>query len=587
LQDWLMGPDWVAKNKAQIEANAKAHSFAAGTGAMVGQIPGFFGPGGVARKLESEAANLVSEINLARKLNMFERAGALEGELAAKQAALKSLPTELAGSAEAGARFVGSEAAQKQFVEGEPEAQTWGNIPEAIAKGALTMGPLGFISKIPGLGEAANGIVAKTLQAGGHAATAAEILAHANAIYDSVVSGKPYSELEVQTKAAEDIPAFLALGGLTAGAGKVASKLRERAAEKARDEEIRAQVAQREKEGAYSEYDKQNREANMAAAVTEQPTQPRNVSLPEGGQAPGETGALVQKPSTLTYSAEMTPGSTSGLLPELAKADLPTREEFHRDMQDALSDPKTGEDLIAKALGVPVQTKQQFTAPSLYRNPAGEWERNPATQVQIPREMADAYALLHGIYTKQNAVAGYLPEYGTGKTTEENGVRFVMDRPATDEELGRIKDSLVQQMGDDRAGSVGFFNRPDGFHIVNFGGGDNVNTRNEILRAVDSAKVPVKDSVNFKSDGIYHENDWRTNPSFPNRSAAPDDPVYSQGLTLFSNPGFKPSPNAGGSVSVPVPPEPKEVVPPPSTRAAPLLHPQRNRFRRARGQSLL
>lgn len=195
-RELAMKPGDIEAEQAQLAANEKANPWSSKIGTMIGQLPAFLGGG----------------------TGLFKGAKA-----AAEAAGTKFVPTalqEAAHMAAGGARSSGSEAAAAN-VDGQDVS-----IPEAIAKGAITMGPLGFVSKIPGLADAATSYVGKTLQTLGHAAGSAEILAHSNALYNSVVNGTPYDEAEVQKTALSDAPAFALLGAAGhLAAGKPAHEL--------------------------------------------------------------------------------------------------------------------------------------------------------------------------------------------------------------------------------------------------------------------------------------------------------------------------------------------------------------------------
>jgi len=182
----IIGPEATRAEEAQLAANEQANPWSSKIGGMIGQLPAFIGGG----------------------------AGLFKGaKAAAEKAGETFVPTALqsvAEQAKGGARMLGAQEAGQEATGQKPFS--WGAIPEAIAQGAITMGPLGFVSKIPGLGEEATSLVGKTLQTAGHAAGSAEILAHSNALYNSVVKGEPYDELAVQKTAASDAPAFALIG---------------------------------------------------------------------------------------------------------------------------------------------------------------------------------------------------------------------------------------------------------------------------------------------------------------------------------------------------------------------------------------
>lgn len=173
-QTSILGEDTVKAMQAQEAANLAAHPFWAKMGTLIGQVPSMLGGGAGFAKVA------------VRKVGLLGRLG---------------------DAAAQGARMSGSEAAQ-QKVSGAPGSEDI-SIPEEIIKGALTVGPTGFLGP------------ARTLlgSIGLKAPTDAAIMATSGALYDKVVHGKPIDPTALGQQVGADIPGFMVLNALTHGIG--------------------------------------------------------------------------------------------------------------------------------------------------------------------------------------------------------------------------------------------------------------------------------------------------------------------------------------------------------------------------------
>lgn len=170
----VKGPETIAQEKAQLEANYAAHPFWAGLGTMIGKLPAFLGGGssfiGKTAKAEAKAAGTAYEATRAARV---------------------------AETAVGGARMSGAEAGARKFVEGEEGV----SIPEEITRGAVTMGPLGLVGPARGLlGQ----FVTKPVKD-------ATTMVVANALYDRVVHGKEVDPESLVKQIGTDAPAFAIL----------------------------------------------------------------------------------------------------------------------------------------------------------------------------------------------------------------------------------------------------------------------------------------------------------------------------------------------------------------------------------------
>lgn len=293
-REMAMTPEEAQREETQLSVNEQTNPWSSKIGTMIGQLPAFLGGG----------------------TGMFKAGKAL-----AKEAGEKFAPTalqEVASMAKGGARSSGAGAAG-QKVEGLPGSEGI-SIPEAIAKGAITMGPLGFVSKIPGLAEEATSLVGKTLQTAGHAAGSSEILAHSNALYNSVVNGQPYDEAAIQKTAMSDAPAFALLGA----AGHILP------------------TPELEKRAAIIHDAKADPDTSLAAQAAEdilvKKLEAAKAETPEAQEPPTEPS----EPSPATLTPETAPSAPESLVePPIAPPEpvIPTQPETPNEIQPASEQP--------------------------------------------------------------------------------------------------------------------------------------------------------------------------------------------------------------------------------------------------------
>ena len=103
------------------------------------------------------------------------------------------------------------------------------------------------------------------------------------------------------------------------------------------------------------------------------------------------------------YPMEMAPGKMSGKLPGLQAAPYGTKLLYQRQMLKAM-----------KPLFDEFQVKPGTTTKGSYKNSAGETEHNPVTSVDVPAAQAKLFALMHGYFANQEAVAGGHAETSPG-----------------------------------------------------------------------------------------------------------------------------------------------------------------------------
>jgi len=106
---------------------------------------------------------------------------------------------------------------------------------------------------------------------------------------------------------------------------------------------------------------------------------------------------------TLDYPMEMQPGKAGGKLPGLQAAPYGTKLLYQRQMLKAMAP-------LFAAFGI----NPGATVKSSYQNSTGETEHNPMTTVSLPADKAKLFALLHGHFADQEAVAGGYSETSPG-----------------------------------------------------------------------------------------------------------------------------------------------------------------------------
>ena len=118
-------------------------------------------------------------------------------------------------------------------------------------------------------------------------------------------------------------------------------------------------------------------------------------------------------PDTPIASQENMVGAASGVLSKLIapEVDYPQRLEYHNQINAAIIG-EDGEDRIAQAIGID-SPKLLLTLPSIWIPDSGIPEINPADAMSgfSTKEHAQAYAIIRGVVTQQNAIGGSRAKY--------------------------------------------------------------------------------------------------------------------------------------------------------------------------------
>lgn len=180
----IMGEDWLKSQEAQDIANQRAHPFWAGLGSMAAQAPIMASGAGV--------ADVLGEGWLPRTIESGIMGGAMGGAAA--------------------------ETAKASEAPGSDQI----SIPEAVARGIATMGPVGIFKPVKSvLGKLTGGVVRSSAA-----------LAVANNIYDFAARGQPLNLEKIVQDTGENIPMFAIAGTvehLTMAKGPALDKIRQEA----------------------------------------------------------------------------------------------------------------------------------------------------------------------------------------------------------------------------------------------------------------------------------------------------------------------------------------------------------------------
>jgi hypothetical protein len=185
-------------------------------------------------------------------------------------------------------------------------------------------------------------------------------------------------------------------------------------------------------------------------------------------------------------SQEAIPGSDSGALPGIITADLATKAEFTKAIEDTMVN-EFGEDIIGRVIGLSPagMIGNMLLEPSAYYNNNGELEVNPARQIELPvaakqgadstktleagsLELMKLYAALRGAFTSQEGVAGYRP-FDTAKKAERNMVSLDKGRSFTEDEVKDLLRAVADRIGVDNAWTVALYPTQDGMNALYVG----------------------------------------------------------------------------------------------------------------------
>jgi hypothetical protein len=172
-------------------------------------------------------------------------------------------------------------------------------------------------------------------------------------------------------------------------------------------------------------------------------------------------------------SYESIPGRTTGHLPEMFNSDLNLRQDFHRDITNAITDPQ-GRDIINLHFGLP--TGKTFFAPGAF-----ETQVNPGSQAQsmlgsargsgqtivdpASRDLVNMAEYTRGILLGQDAAAWHRPIFRESDPLKDRNLSDIMlGRPLTNDETARLYATIAREAGTDFYAPIG---SPRGARFVN------------------------------------------------------------------------------------------------------------------------
>jgi hypothetical protein len=215
---------------------------------------------------------------------------------------------------------------------------------------------------------------------------------------------------------------------------------------------------------------------------------------------------------------EATPGESTGVLPGIHDAPIEQKMEYLRAVSEALTDKK-GNDLIAKALGVP-------EGETLFGVSAWDGRTGAGARTNLPvgvlksgkvaksaRDMLNAYSAMRGIAMRQEAVVWHKPMYDSSLRAA-NGVDINLPRALTEPEFTALYKGLIDRFGTSEI-APGYTGK--GAVLLNFTDIPNPEFHAGVKDVLD--KLPDEwgggpyELKKFRSDGDYISNDWKENPN--------------------------------------------------------------------------
>ena len=210
-------------------------------------------------------------------------------------------------------------------------------------------------------------------------------------------------------------------------------------------------------------------------------------------------------------SMENMPGMNTGVLQNLHAATPKQRQGFEESILETISDPEFG-DVFGRAIDTRV--KLAPLAPSVYVNTEGGIEINAAQQVGgfRSREDAELYALLRGLFMKQEAVAGNLPNPGGEMTAADFFVGTALDEAGVKKVMTGIIAELDEAgLGPAAAEDFAFYGNPEGFSLVHLGFNEAITPkiRSDVF-AGQGVVLGIPNYKEYTSDTFYLDNNWKT-----------------------------------------------------------------------------
>lgn len=213
-----------------------------------------------------------------------------------------------------------------------------------------------------------------------------------------------------------------------------------------------------------------------------------------GGGGPG--------PSQVSYEAM--PGKTTGFLPKLHGATDAEKQEFTRDIHEALH--PDGKDVLAEAAGLKV--RGDVFGPGFW-----EGETSPSVQVEFDENMPEAeqveaierYAAALGDLLKQEGV-GYNRPRADG---DSEALNLSLGGTIEPDEIKALAGALKKELGDEANAVVPIASR-DGVRLLNFSSKSTDELESLVEKHANFTKRDIA-SKKYRSSGNVLGNDWKEN----------------------------------------------------------------------------
>ena len=219
-------------------------------------------------------------------------------------------------------------------------------------------------------------------------------------------------------------------------------------------------------------------------------------------------------------SWEAMPGRSTGFLPGIFNAPLEQQAEYLAAMDRALRD-ETGQDLIAKKLGLPVFSTA--FGPSAWQMDVGAGAQttvaiaterdqgNKKISVAAPaKKLINAYAAIRGLILRQEAVVWHFPIFSASKK-DANGIQLDIGRDPTHNETVALYNAIHEVSG--REDWAPAYVPGVGWRVLNFSDVPNTEFHKLVGEAVEKhTDLTLNKARTFQSDGDYIFNDWEKAP---------------------------------------------------------------------------
>ena len=221
-------------------------------------------------------------------------------------------------------------------------------------------------------------------------------------------------------------------------------------------------------------------------------------------------------------SAETIVGKSTRVLEKIIQAPLDVRQEFHADMQTAMTNPETNKLHVLEEMGIDHEVSNHISG---YINSDGELETNPTMVIRIPKgiklEEAEQVAKMMGLYAFQEGVGGYAPSEVAEDTP--NTLSINIGREFSEDELRGVFGAINGYI-DGASGDVAPFPTENGIDLVHLGFNPDVDFEKlsgvifeHLKQGIDAGVFDTDATMgDFHSKTLYVTNDWKEYPNGEN-----------------------------------------------------------------------